>query len=117
MMSTTGAGPVPTPCTSSALPSVQQYGINPAAYPHRIMFIPNIQNCYWIGLGSQACAPNSCSVWINRGSGNIAMDALAHELGEQWRGMTTGLGKAIISGWLVHAKTAGLSTLCRACSV
>jgi hypothetical protein len=38
--------------------------------------------CPWVGLGTQACAPNGCVAWVNRPADSLSLDELAHELGE-----------------------------------
>jgi hypothetical protein len=60
---------------------LQQFGINPSAYPHKIIMTYNTK-CAWAGLGTQACAPNNCIAWINRPANELSLDELAHEMGE-----------------------------------
>jgi hypothetical protein len=68
------------PVCMDFLPS-QHFGVEPNNYPHRFIFIPYTTACPWVGLGTEACAPGGCSVWLNRQQSGFSLDEMAHELG------------------------------------
>jgi hypothetical protein len=54
-------------------------GIDLTRYSRKIIVLPSLNQCKWIGLGSVGCG-GSCYTWIN-GPNALNLDILFHELG------------------------------------